>query len=280
MDEFKNILTFVSGQIKENRLLNYAAQLSYTVLLAFIPLIMLVYNLVNWFFADLNDRVLNTLQSLLPSFLMPLIETASHNANGPQTSAWGNLVFGFLILYLSVSAVRSLIITITKVMGVPETRNYLVLWELGFVYLLFFIALFLVFIALYLFTQKIITSAFEYMSLGTLLIRYWRLFSLILIAAYLALTLTLLYMYAPPKRLSFLNALPGSIFVSLGWLCVTLSYDGFIQNYFDIHSLTLILEGPFSFIIVIYCISLVLIFGSVVNLYFEDTGGISHEKKL
>lgn len=276
MDKLKDLFSFMGQQFQDNKILNYAAQLSYSFLLAFIPLIMLMYNLAAFISVDLNSRIVLGLQSLLPSFLMPLLETASTNALGPQTSHLGNIIFGFFILYFSVFAMRALIITTTKVMFIAETRNYFYLWWIGFLYLLIFSALLIAFFFIYFLTHTIMTTFFEGLGLSFVLLRYWRLLSLCLIASYMALILTLVYMYAPPKPLPFLNALPGSILVSLGWLSVTFFYDYFVKNYFNAESFTVFLEGPFSFIVMVYLICLLLVLGSVLNLYYYNPEGGRH----
>ena len=258
---------FVKNHKKNYSILNLAAQLSYRVLLAFIPFIMLIYNFFSWFAQGLNDQVLESLKVLFPGFLDEMFNTAAANAAGPQTSHWANIVFGFFILYASVCAVRSLILTINKVMLIPEKRNYFLVWGLAVLYLVILVILILVVFYLYIFTQKISTSFFEYMNLSDIFIKFWQGFTLIYISAIIALLVTAIYMYTPSVRMSIFFALPGGVFVSLGWLSIIGLYEAFIKNHLQIESLFSSLEGPFSLIIVVYVFCIILTFGCVVNLF-------------
>ena len=71
---------FVKNHKKNYSILNLAAQLSYRVLLAFIPFIMLIYNFFSWFAQGLNDQVLESLKVLFPGFLDEMFNTAAANA--------------------------------------------------------------------------------------------------------------------------------------------------------------------------------------------------------
>lgn len=269
---------FVLYQAKHNKILNYSAQMAYNVLLAFIPLMMLIHNFFNWISVDWGQQVSDKIKDLMPSFMAPLLESADMNYAGPQTSFWANFIFAIFVLYFSTIALRSFAITITKVMNIKETRNYFKLWGVGLISLVILVVFLFFFLAFYLITQQFSIRLFGLLGISQLSIRYWQIASMLLIAAYLSILLTFAYMHAPPQRLSLKQSLPGSIFVSTGWLCVSLIYRYVISNYLNLKSITLIFVGPFSFIIVIYCICLVLVLGATLNLYVYQKEGIHHEE--
>ncbi|WP_411328010.1 YhjD/YihY/BrkB family envelope integrity protein [Eubacterium callanderi] len=105
------------------------------------------------------------------------------------------------------------------------------------------------------------------MNLSDIFIKFWQGFTLIYISAIIALLVTAIYMYTPSVRMSFFFALPGGVFVSLGWLSIIGLYEAFIKNHLQIESLFSSLEGPFSLIIVVYVFCIILTFGCVVNLF-------------
>lgn len=145
-------------QLRDNRILKYAAQLAYSVLLAFIPFIMLFNSLISWVYVDLDNWVVTKLLGILPDFLGPFVETAGTNLPGEGASAATLLIFGLLILYFSVYALRSFVITTTKVMGIHESRNYFVLWWVGFLYLVVIITLTVFFLILYFLAESIVKA--------------------------------------------------------------------------------------------------------------------------
>ena len=77
---------FVKNHKKNYSILTLAAQLSYRVLLAFIPFIMLIYNFFSWFAQGLNDQVLESLKVLFPGFLDEMFNTGPKPPIGPILS--------------------------------------------------------------------------------------------------------------------------------------------------------------------------------------------------
>ena len=268
MKGIKDFFLFFIDQIHTNKIINFAAQMAYNVLLAFIPFAMIIHSFFKWLSSDWSMQISEKIQELLPPFMDALLESANILSYGPQTSFWSNLLFVLFVLYFSIAALRSLVITVTKVMQVKETRNYFKLWGVGTIYLVFLIIFMFFFFAFYMITRYLTLYFFNTMGLSDSFMTYWNLFTLVFLAAYLTVLLTFGYMYAPPQRMRLKNALPGSIFVSVGWLLVTSFYEYIIKRFIDLTSLTLLFEGPFSFIVAIYFICLVLVLGAVINMYF------------
>ncbi|MEG0379875.1 MAG: YhjD/YihY/BrkB family envelope integrity protein, partial [Eubacterium sp.] len=208
-----DFIRFVKLQEKKYSILNLSAQLSYRVLLAVIPFMMLLYNFLNWFSTKLNSDLLHNLKIVFPNFIDEFIHTATLNASGPQTSNWANIVFGFFILYASVCAIRSLILTLNKVMNIPEKRHYFTIWGISIVYLFIFIFFIMLVLYLYLSTQYFITAFFTSLNWSDYFIRFWRGFSLLYLITICILLLTGAYMFIPSKHQSFFSALPGAVFV-------------------------------------------------------------------
>lgn len=270
---------FVVQQQKQYSILNLAAQLSYRILLAFIPFIMLIYNLINWLTKDLDNRILESLHMIFPDFLDDLLTTATTNASGPQTSLWANIVFSFFVVYAAVCASRSVLLIMNKILLIPEKRNYFFVWGVAILYLIIFIFLIAAIFYIYIFTQKISTLFFEVIDLSAIFIKFWTIFTLIYICAITALLGTAIYMFTPSKKLSLFQALPGGIFVSLGWLSIVALYELFASVRLQNNSLFLTIKGPFSLIVVIYIFCIILTFGGVINLFLmKNTSQVRHEE--
>ncbi|MEG0075979.1 MAG: YhjD/YihY/BrkB family envelope integrity protein [Eubacterium sp.] len=268
-----DFLNFLKIQEKKYNVLNLSAQLAYRILLAFIPFTMLLYNFLNWFSNTLNAELIHGINLFFPNFTKDFISIATKNASDAQISSYTTIIFGFFILYASLCAIRSLILTVNKVMNIPEKRNYFIVWGFSFLYLILLIIAILIVIYLYLFTQHIITAFFVSLNWFDFFINFWRSFSLVYIITIITLLLTGIYMFIPSKHLSFFAAFPGAIFVSSGWLLVLCLYRYFIWSHINFIDFSTSLEGPFSMIIFIYLFCIILCFGCVVNLFFIKRTG-------
>ncbi|MEG0378485.1 MAG: YhjD/YihY/BrkB family envelope integrity protein, partial [Eubacterium sp.] len=247
--------TFIVQQQKEYSILNLAAQLSYRILLAFIPFIMLIYNLINWLTKGLDDHILESLRMIFPDFLDDLLITATTNASGPQTSPWANIVFSFFVIYAAVCASRSVLLIMNKILLIPEKRNYFFVWGVAILYLIIFVFLIAIVFYIYFFTQKISTLFFEIIHLSKFFINFWKSFTMIYVSAIIAILVTGIYMFAPSQKLSLFQSLPGAIFVSLGWLSIVAIYELFVSVRFQTDSFFSSIEGPFELLLSISFVS-------------------------
>jgi membrane protein len=81
---------FLYAQGRENNIINLSAQMSYRTLSAFIPFLMLLYNLINWFSAGVNETLVFVLSKILPQSIMDYVNLAMENASTISFS-WGTL---------------------------------------------------------------------------------------------------------------------------------------------------------------------------------------------
>lgn len=261
---------FLVTQGKKNNIVNLSAQMSYRALLAFIPFIMLLYNFINWFSSKMNDVFMAGLSKILPTSIIDYFHSASESAINTPISFGTNLVIGFFILYVSISAMYSLIISLNRIFGQEETRGTIALWFQSVLYLFLFLLIILLTIIFYLFGAKIFDLIFTIVNLSQIFDVFLTVFSVLYIVIITALVFTLIYMFAPKNHLSFFEALPGGLFVSVGWMSILFVYNIFAKPFMNITTFFNNIQGPFSLCIVIFMICFTLTLGGVVNLYSMD----------
>jgi membrane protein len=258
---------FLYAQGRENNIINLSAQMSYRTLSAFIPFLMLLYNLINWFSAGVNETLVFVLSKILPQSIMDYVNLAMENASTISFS-WGtNLILGFFILYVSVSAMHSLITSLNRISGQKETRGIIALWIQSILYLFLFLLIIFFTVFFYLFGEKLLAFIFNALNLSEFFAVFIILFTLLYIIIVPALIFTLIYMYAPKNHLGFFEALPGGAFVSICWFTILFSYALFANVALDFSTFFFNLQGPFSLFFVVYLICFTLTLGAVVNLY-------------
>ena len=76
MKGIKDFFLFFIDQIHTNQIINFAAQMAYNVLLAFIPFAMIIHSFFNWLSSDWSMQISEKIQELLPPFMDALLESA------------------------------------------------------------------------------------------------------------------------------------------------------------------------------------------------------------
>jgi len=258
---------FLYTQGRKNNIINLSAQMSYRTLSAFIPFLMLLYNFINWFSAGINETLVFVLSKILPQSIMAYVNLAMENANTISFS-WGtNLILGFFILYISVSAMHSLITSLNRIFGQKETRGIIAIWIQSILYLFLFLLVIFFTFFFYLFGEKLLSFIFSALNLSEFFAVFIILFTLIYMIIVPTLIFTLIYMYAPKNHLGFFEALPGGAFVSISWFIILFLYALFADAALDFNTFFVNLQGPFSLFFVVYLICFTLALGGVVNLY-------------
>ncbi|WP_373481770.1 YihY/virulence factor BrkB family protein [Acetobacterium sp.] len=258
---------FLYAQGRKNNIINLSAQMSYRTLSAFIPFLMLLYNLINWFSAGINETLVFVLSKILPQSIMAYVNLAIENASTISFSLGTNLILGFFILYVSVSAMHSLITSLNRIFGQKETRGIIALWIQAILYLFLFLLIIFFTIFFYLFGEKLLSFIFNALNLSEFFAVFIILFTLLYMILVPTFIFTLIYMYAPKNHLGFFEALPGGFFVSVSWFIILFLYALFANSALDFNTFFFNLQGPFSLFFVVYLICFSLTLGGVVNLY-------------
>lgn len=267
MTTIKCFSRFLITQSKKNNIVNLSAQMSFRTLSAFIPFLMLLYNFINWFSISIDKTLFSTLSIVLPKSIMSYVNFAIENAAAYPISSSTNLVVGFFLLYISVSAMHSLITSLNRIFGQVETRGMIALWVQSIVYLFLFLVIILFTLFFYLFGIKLFSFVFGALNISKIFTIFITLFSLIYMIIIPILIFTLIYMFAPKTHLNFFEALPGGLFVSIGWIVILFLYALFANATINFSTFFLNLQGPFSLFLVVYIICFTLTLGGVVNLY-------------
>jgi membrane protein len=264
---------------RKNNIINLSAQMSYRALSAFIPILMLLYNFINWFSAGVNATLVFVLSKILPQSIMDYVDLAMENATTISFSLGTNLILGFFILYVSVSAMHSLITSLNRIFGQKETRGIVVLWIQSILYLFLFLLIIFFTVFFYLFGEKLLAFIFSALNLSEFFAVFIILFTLLYIIIVPTLIFTLIYMYAPKTHLGFFEALPGGAFVSICWFTILFLYALFANAALDFNTFFFNLQGPFSLFFVVYLICFTLTLGGVVNLYGAEQSLLKKESQ-
>ena len=241
--------------------------MSYRVLTAFIPLLMLIYNFINWFSRNLSNTFFKDFDWVIPNSILEYLYIAKAQSADISFSTSSNIIISFVALYISVSAMHALIVSLNRIFEHRDQRQGISLWIQAIVYLiLFLIILFLIFFT-YIVGEYLLEFFFNWFQLSENLSFFLGIFSFIYILVVASIIFTLIYMFAPKKPLKLSASLPGGIFVSFFWIVIFIIYWFFVSVKLDFTIFFFQLQGPFSLLISVYLIAFILNLGAVVNLY-------------
>ncbi|WKY47820.1 YhjD/YihY/BrkB family envelope integrity protein [Eubacteriaceae bacterium ES3] len=268
MMRLKEFTLFILTHSKESNIINLSAQMSYRILMAFIPFLMLLYNFINIFSQTVNTALYADFTFLFPESFYNYFEFAQENSVKVTDSGNSNLIILFFILTVSISASYSLINILNRIFKDYEKRELIALWIQATIYFFLFLAIILLMLIIYLVGEYLIyylSLWFNFSSFSTIL---FNLFTIIYFFIVSAIILTLIYMFAPKKRLKLNHSYPGAVFVSFFWVILFMIYRFLIHSNVDFTNFFTDLQGPFILMFEIYLIAFVLNLGAVVNLYF------------
>lgn len=278
MKHSKRFILFIIKESQKNHVINLSAQMSYRALLAFIPFLMLMYNFINWISGELNSTLLLGLSKIFPKSIMDYMNTAMENAINTPISLGTNLVFGFFILYVSISAMHSLIYSLNKIFHQEENRGIFALWIQSILYLFLFLILIISTLFFYAFGEKLLSFIFMSFNLPKAFSMLVTVFGATYLLLVMTFIFTLIYKFAPKTNLDFFHALPGGFFVALGWMFLFYLYQFFASSLFNFAQVLSDFQGPFSLVILIFLVCLLIILGALVNLFIIENQNLKKER--
>lgn len=266
---FKRLRSF----FKNYNIFNYAAQLSYGLMLAFLPMIMLFNWFLRAFFSDMSttseflEFIENYLPKSLASLILSSIDKVQIDLSAGLSSILGNIALLVFIIYACIRLMRSIMVVSTNICKIKEGRHFIVLWLLAvrnLIVILVFLALFI-----YVFLESrlvvvdyirriqdpIAAKALEWLWNRTIYLH-------ILVAT--ILLLNWIIAKAPAKPLKFRRAFPGTFLIIFGWgFLVTIFH--YIYEYISYDGILQFVDSGITIVITIYLISLILLLGVLVN---------------
>lgn len=254
-------------RFKDDSISSTGSQLAYYLVLSIFPFLIVLLNMVQ-FTPLASGDILDSLVILLPIDTQDMIKEI---VNGTINASSGTLLSVSVVggLWTSSSGIKHLIKAINKSYDYKEKRNFIKLRLLAMLFtLILSLVIVLVFSSL-IFGELIGKKLFTIINISSVFSTVWSVFRIAISLLSMIVTFTLLYKWAPsfPKgsRTSFRNALPGAIFVTIGWAISSTLFSFYVNN-FGRYSITYgSLGGIIVFLIWLYISSIIIVLGGEVN---------------
>jgi membrane protein len=246
------------------------SQLAYNLVLSFFPFLIFLMTLIGY--TSLNaSEILMALSRVMPASTFNLISTAVSEVITTKHSQL--MSFSLILTIWSASAGFNAVIKgLNKAYGVRESRNYIkvriisILCTLGMAFIIL-VMMFLLILGRLIWSYVAYKLGFS-IELASLLaiIRYS------IFVATAIFIFTALYRYAPCKRLTWLEVLPGALFATLDLILVSVAFAYYVNNFANYS----VIYGSIGAIIILltwlFFVAIIVVLGGELNasLYIES----------
>ena len=260
-------ITFIH-KLKEDDILALASQLSYNLLLSLFPFFIFLFTIAGY--SNVNsEEVLISLKNILPFNVYSLIyDTVIEIFDSRK----GNLLSFSLIItiWIASNGFNAVIKAVNKAYNQEECRPF---WKLQVISILSTIILsFLIIFSLFLLVlgNFILIKLTLWFNLSIELIYIWNFLRYILALLIMIFIFTLIYKITPCTPSSFADALPGSIFATIGWVLVSLGFAYYVDNFANYSRLYGSIGAVIALMVWLYLTSIIILIGGEINSLFKN----------
>src|SRR5690554_2668417 len=214
--------------LKHREIKLLAPYIAFFILLSFIPIITLVFEVI-YITVNNNQEVINTLSEVLPSHVFTILITLiDHNPGHVSIMTISNLVLLFVASKIYLSFYNSyLLIYDVKTKGFYiKGRIVAFINTLLLIILIFFLSIFT------LFNSYIYNMLQEYIDYN--LVNYlYNYLNLVLSIMIISSIVTFMMYSIPDIRQKIRDVIQGALFVTFGWIIVSVGFKIYTDNYAD-----------------------------------------------
>lgn len=246
----------------------WAGQSAFFIVISFFPALLLVVYLCRAMHIA-ESELLGELVQLLPAAAAELIFGVIQEATARAEAA-----------FVSLSAVAALwaisrsMYAVAKGLGVvyevKETRHFLLVRIISFIYTVLFFVLIALALVLLVFWRSIVTWLVPlfpgFQSAAVFILSFRSLAA----AVVFSLFFTLMYKVLPNNPMKILQLFPGAVFSALGWLVFSRLFSFYIDNFSNYASLYGSLTAVVLLMLWLYFCMYILFFGGAVNMWLQQ----------
>lgn len=255
----------------------YAANASYFIIMAAVPTVLLLLAMLRYTALG-SDVLLIGMEAFVPEALMPLATKLVNSLYDTSSTALVS-VSAVAAVWSASRGVYGIITGLNRIYGVRENRGYVYTRLMSVFYMILFILLILLTLALHVFGQTIAARFPEGDHLwadifeGILPVRFFVLFGL------QTLLFTAIFMALPNHRNRLAESLPGAVLASLGWLVFSDLFSIYVDHFSNYPAIYGSLSTVALAMLWLYICLGIVFYGGALNKYLMDTGHVLRFRK-
>jgi membrane protein len=239
------------------------AQLTYYLILAFFPFLILLMTIISYTPVTSED-ILKGVSPVLSNTTYKIIEDFVNEilASGSRTL----LSIGMIgTIWASANGVMAIVKGLNKAYDEEENRPF---WKIIGIAILFTLALgfmILLSFALLVFEKKVGEQLFELFHFPNNFDAIWNFIKYGIPLAIMLVVFVFLYLFAPNRRLSVREVIPGAIFSTVGWVIISILFAFYVDRWDTYTRSYGSLGGIIVLLIWLYFSSVIILLGGEIN---------------
>lgn len=240
----------------------YGAEMAYYFLLSVFPFLIFLTTLIGYLPLS-GESFLESMANLLPyesySVVRKNVEQVIHTRNLKLMS------FGFIsMVWASASGMGAVIRGINRALCRKDNRPFWVAIPLSLLFTILAAMLIVLFVIL-LISSRQIGAYFLGAGIPQLYWKGWQALRYILGILASMLVFILLYKYSPCVKVRWVNAIPGAIFATGGWLLVSWLFSWYVNRFWNLSLVYGSISGIIGLLIWLYISAQLIILGGELN---------------
>lgn len=257
----------------QNKVPSWSAELSYYLLFAFFPVLMVVFASLSLAGRDFNLFILSPgLKAILPDTVSEIINVFTQHLSSMQNNIY-YLLFGIILTLYSVSRfTRSAILKIRHIYGVESKAKFISQWVTSFIFTLLLLLAFFTTLLLIVLGEYIIEFISYYYFVSDFLISLFLILRYVLTAGVILFIMALFYYYVPGIKQKPKHVVCGTLFTLSMWIVISAGFTFYVNN---IARYSVIYGSIGTLIILLlwfYMTSMLIICGGIINsMIYKNT---------
>lgn len=264
-------LVLLWKRVQEDDVVGLAAQLAYFFLLSLFPLLIFLVTLLPYL-PITQEEMLGVVADFAPGQTMSFIETTLDEILSHQNKTL--LSFGIIATIWSASnGLNAIIRALNKAYNVKESRSFIVARGMSILFTVAMILVFIIALLLPVFGKQIGVYLFTKLGLTSQFIAFWNMLRWLFSSLIIFVVFLVLYWIAPNKRFKCIDAAPGAIFATVGWLLVSYGFSFYVSNFGNYSAMYGSIGAVIVLMIWFFLSGIIIILGGEINAlssYLKD----------
>ena len=269
-----NLLIHLIAKIEKDDVFALSSQLAYYLVLSFFPFMLFLMTLVG--FSDLSSsEILEGLSVILPKRILELTQSTVKEVSDNQYTGLLGLSI-LLMMWTSSSAFKAIIKSVNKAYNFKENRSFIklsIISMLGILALALIIILALTMLVFGNVIGEYIKNTNQFYKIILIL---WNIFRYAFIFIIMIFIFATIYRFAPAKKLTWKEVIPGSIFSTIGWIVISFGFSFYIDNFNNYTRFYGSLGAVFILMTWLFLISMIFILGVEINFVTLEIKNKTH----
>lgn len=247
-----------------------AAEISFYLLLFIFPFLIFTISTIVYIPTFTLNKSILIMKNIIPESAFNIIISIINSAI--ENKSLGFLISSFILtLWTSSRLIRTLIRWMNKSYNVKETRSFIKVSIISFIFTFSILVVIFSSTILLVFGKFIGYFIFNLIRLDSIFIYIWNVLRYIVGILTIIIIMINLYKYTPNKSLKIKDVIPGSIISTLVWLSISFFYSYYVNNFSNYEFIYGSIGGIIVLITWLYLSSWSILIGLEVNaqLYFK-----------